>query len=303
MGDIYLFSVNGNAQRLPAHDFLLEKELQTLIESNMELFFDVEFLQSEFVATDGRMDSIGLDKNNRPVIFEYKRGQNENVIAQGLFYLNWLMEHKGAFKLLVLEKLGMERASCIDWSSPCVMCVASGFGKYDLQAVNQVQRDIRLIRYTRFGETYISFEWINTPLGKPSRIMKINSPQDITPQKKSSPREARLQTAAFEQRTLYSEITKYILALGTDMKEIQLTHNTVFRKKMNIYVLAPHNKGIRLRMRMDPSLFQREQSEGFLQCVHEGFKQAGAIDSQVIICSEADFEKAKPLIDKCYQIN
>lgn len=60
---------------------ILEKELQTLIEQNMETFFGVRFLKSEYVITNGRMDSIGIDENNSPVIFEYKRNQNENVIV------------------------------------------------------------------------------------------------------------------------------------------------------------------------------------------------------------------------------
>ena len=67
------------------------------------------------------MDSIGIDENNSPVIFEYKRSQNENVINQGLFYLDWLLDHKADFKLLVIDKLGMEAADNIDWSVPCVI--------------------------------------------------------------------------------------------------------------------------------------------------------------------------------------
>ena len=35
------------------------------------------------------MDSIGIDENNCPVIVEYKRSSNENIINQGLFYLDW----------------------------------------------------------------------------------------------------------------------------------------------------------------------------------------------------------------------
>ena len=31
-----------------------------------------------------------IDENNSPVIIEYKRSTNENVINQGLFYLDWL---------------------------------------------------------------------------------------------------------------------------------------------------------------------------------------------------------------------
>ena len=71
---------------------VLEKQLQTTIEQNMETFFGVRFLKSEYMITSGRMDSIGIDENNSPVIFEYKRSSSENVINQGLFYLDWLLD-------------------------------------------------------------------------------------------------------------------------------------------------------------------------------------------------------------------
>lgn len=38
----------------------------------------------------------------------------KNVINQGLFYLDWLLDHKADFKLLVIDKLGMEAADNID---------------------------------------------------------------------------------------------------------------------------------------------------------------------------------------------
>ena len=121
MSEIKLFSINGHVEERVSSEAVLEKELQTLIENNMETFFGVRFLKSEYAITNGRMDSIGIDENNSPVIFEYKRSQNENVINQGLFYLDWLLDHKADFKLLVIEKLGMEAADGIDWSIPCVI--------------------------------------------------------------------------------------------------------------------------------------------------------------------------------------
>lgn len=51
------------------------------------------------------MDSLGIDENNYPVIFEYKRASNENVINQGLFYWDWLLDHKAYFELLVMKIL------------------------------------------------------------------------------------------------------------------------------------------------------------------------------------------------------
>ena len=98
MSDIKLFNTNGIVRELNSTEVLLEKELQTLIENNMEVFFGIRFLKSEYKITNGRMDSIGIDENNCPVIFEYKRSVNENVINQGLFYLDWLLDHKADFK-------------------------------------------------------------------------------------------------------------------------------------------------------------------------------------------------------------
>lgn len=116
MSEIKLFEIKEQVQELVSSEVILEKELQNLIEKNMEKFFGVRFLKSEYAITNGRMDSIGIDENNSPVIFEYKKGVNENVINQGLFYLDWLLNHKADFKLLVLEKMGKEVADVIDWS-------------------------------------------------------------------------------------------------------------------------------------------------------------------------------------------
>lgn len=90
MSEIKLFSIKNDVKQLIPLEVLLEKELQNLIEDNMEKFFGARFLKSEYVITNGRMDSIGIDENNCPVIVEYKRSNNENIINQGLFYLDWL---------------------------------------------------------------------------------------------------------------------------------------------------------------------------------------------------------------------
>ena len=143
MTDIKLFSILNGVNELPSTSVAFEKELQTIVEQNMVTFFGIRFLKSEHSITNGRIDSLGLDENNCPVIFEYKRSTNENVINQGLFYLDWLLDHKADFKLLVMDTLGIEESNKIDWSFPCVICIASDFTKYDVHAVNQMQRNIK----------------------------------------------------------------------------------------------------------------------------------------------------------------
>ena len=84
---------------------------------------------------------------------EYKRALNENVINQGLYYLDWLMDHKAEFKLLVMEKVGKDIADKIEWSMPRLLCIAGDFTKFDEYAVKQINRNIELIRYKNMRTT------------------------------------------------------------------------------------------------------------------------------------------------------
>ena len=68
----------------------------------------------------------------------------------------WLIDHRADFKLLVIEKLGRRAADAIDWSSPVVYCIANAFGRYDLHAIKQMNRNIRLIRYANGGDVVCS---------------------------------------------------------------------------------------------------------------------------------------------------
>lgn len=60
----------------------IEKSVQTLFERNLESLLGVRFLATKYVTTNGggRIDTLGLDENGCPVILEYKRATNENVV-------------------------------------------------------------------------------------------------------------------------------------------------------------------------------------------------------------------------------
>jgi predicted transport protein len=119
MSDIKLFRINtGHAEELTGTTDTIEKSLQVLFEKNLDSLLGVRFLATEFTTTNGgRIDTLGLDENGCPVIIEYKRAANENVINQGLFYLDWLMDHRKDFQWLVLDKLGKPTADTVDWST------------------------------------------------------------------------------------------------------------------------------------------------------------------------------------------
>ncbi len=298
MADIKLFNINGKVEELPSKQVTLEKELQKLLEENMSTFFGVTFLKSEYKITNGRMDSIGIDENNCPVIFEYKRSLNENVINQGLFYLDWLMDHKADFKLLVMEVLGAEKADSIDWSMPCVICIANDFTKFDEHAVNQMQRNIKLVRYRKFGEDLIALEYLNAP-----QVQPISDDTTIVSKKNSYKDKDFKQyfaEAGEKNQNLFYSIKEYILSLGDDISENQLKLYVAFKKAKNVVCVEVYSGSLLLHLKLNPDTV--DLVPGFIEDVRtKGHWGTG--DLRVIIKSTEDFEKAQHLINRAYNEN
>lgn len=298
MADIKLFNIKGTVKEYQSGTVTLEKELQTVIENNMTTFFGVTFLASEFRTTDGgRMDSIGIDENHCPVIFEYKRSMKENVINQGLFYLNWLLDHKDSFKVLVIEKLGMKDADNIDWTMPRVICVAGDFTKYDESAIKQMNRNISLIRYKKFGDDLLMFEQVNENIA------------DAIPEVESSITKAKTVYKTFDEqlasadkvvKVLYQDLANYVLSLGDDISENHLKLYAAFKKIKNVITVVAQKKKLVINLPLDTATVTFE--EGFSRDV-SGLGHWGCGAVELHLQNSADLEKAKVLIDRAYNEN
>lgn len=90
MSEVKLFRIQaGEAMEMAGRASDLEKPLQLLIEANLPQLLGVRFLASEHSTGKthaGRIDTLGIDEDDCPVILEYKRSLGENVINQGLFF-------------------------------------------------------------------------------------------------------------------------------------------------------------------------------------------------------------------------
>ena len=299
MADIKLFNIRGKVQEYQSGTVTLEKELQTVIENNMETFFGVTFLASEYRTTDGgRMDSIGIDENHCPVIFEYKRSVKDSVINQGLFYLNWLLDHKDSFKVLVIEKLGLKAAETIDWTMPRVICVAGDFTKYDESAIKQMNRNISLIRYKKFGDDLLMFEQINENI---AAVIEDNT-SVISPKTKNLSKSFadHKKEAPSTILTIYEDIRNFVLSLGDDIAENQLKFYVAFKKIKNIVCVEIFNNKLILHLKLDVTTVDYE--EGFTRDT-SGIGHYATGDVEVTIKNRTDYEKAKILIERAYNEN
>ena len=109
---------NGSLKAVPAKEFKLEKDIQSLVEKNMKSLLGYEFLGTEFPIESFRFDSVAFDKeNNSFVIIEYKNRKNEALVDQGLAYLNTFLRRKADFVLLYNEvKKQSKLVKDFDWS-------------------------------------------------------------------------------------------------------------------------------------------------------------------------------------------
>lgn len=221
--------------------FKNERELQKLFETNLEVLLGVRFVASEFTTGDrqrGRIDSLGVDQDGTPVIVEYKKSGKENVINQGLFYLDWLVDHKGDFTLVAQETLGKDIE--LDWSSPRLILVAESFSEYDKYAVNRIGANIQLWTYRRYGADFLFLESIfattNQKASKKEKPLAIETALDDTEvvEEIIYTLDDHLKGKSEDVKILFEALKERIFALNVD--------NDVLEKPNKIYISYKHGK-------------------------------------------------------------
>ena len=306
VSDIKLFQIADNSvTQLTGTSVAVEKSLQHLIEAYLDEFLGIRFLASEYSTGKthgGRIDTLGMDENGFPVIIEYKRSLNENVINQGLFYLDWLMDHKAEFTLLVMDLLGKEQANNVEWSKPRLLCIAGDFTKYDEHAVQQINRNIELIRYRRYGEELLLFELVNASSVQTEGSVEVDGSIVSKPKATYKTITEIVEQAKPELRDRYEELKAFLLALGDDVQVNTLKYYFAFKRIKNFACveLRVAQDNVLAYVKVDPDSITLE--EGFTRDVRN-IGHYGTGDLEITIRNDADLEKAKPLLLKSYDAN
>ena len=303
MSDIKLFALdNGVAKELPGEAAALEKSLQSILERNLEPLLGIRLLASEYSTGPkhgGRIDTLGIDENGCPVIIEYKRATNENVINQGLFYLDWLLDHRAEFALLTMDKYGNEEADKIDWSAPRLLCIAGGYTRYDEHAVQQMNRNIELLRYRRFGDRLLLMELVNAATARET------APDDEGHAGAEGTSKTIAEVLSELQgplRDLYEELRAFLLALGDDVQEKTLKYYVAFKRIKNFACIEIHpgKRCLTAFAKVDPDSVELEA--GFTRDVRKvGHMATG--DLEITLRSRGDIEKARALFTKSHEVS
>lgn len=245
-----LFRIHSDqqAQRLHAERFQLERQLQKIVEKNLEEIFGVRFIASEFVVygeQPGRIDTLGLDFDGTPTIIEYKRDKNDSVINQGLFYMHWIMSHRGDFVLAAREKLGA--AIEINWSHPRVIIVAQNYNKWDKEGVKLMGGNIELWEYTLYDGKllYLNPIYGQSNIPQKPRDVSATIPTEASPVEPVAAYDTLTETAQSDAvpeytieshktgkpaaiQQLFDDLREIILELQTNEGEIVETANKMY---------------------------------------------------------------------------
>lgn len=223
------------------------------------------------------------------------------MINQGLFYLDWLLDHRGEFELLVLKDLGQEAADSIEWSSPRLLCVAGDFTKYDGHAVKQMNRNIELIRYLRFDEEFLLLElvnavqasshWDDQPSGSTGKGKAKQADKTVADQ---------LASADEELLDLFETVKATCLGFGDDVQFKMLKVYAAFKRLKNFVTVEvrPSSGKLFLYIKVNPDTVTLE--EGFTRDVRK-INHWGTGDLEIVLRTQEDLKRALPLLERAYE--
>ena len=162
-----------------------------------------------------------------------------------------------------------------------------------------MQRNIKLVRYRKFGDELIAFEHLNAP-----QVQPIVVDDDIQSVKKEKGNyrgfKEYFAQAGEKNQNLYYSIKEYILSLGDDIAENPLKFYVAFKKVKNFVCIEVYKSSLLLHLKINPDTV--ELVPGFIEDARtKGHWGTG--DLRVIIKSTEDFEKAQTLINRAYNEN
>lgn len=231
--------------------FKLEKDMQTVFETNIEQITGYKFVKSEFIIKNSRIDTLAFDEESKAfVIIEYKRERNDGVVDQGLSYLNLMLEYKGDFIVEYNESCNKSlKRTDIDWSQSKVLFVAPAFNNYQKQSSNFKDLPIELCEIKRFENDVIVINPIKKSQSAPSfkqvqRSTERSGVSKVVTEIKVYTEEDHLEGKSDDIKELYETFRGAILKLSTEIEIEPKKMYIAFKRGKNIVDIRIQHKNL-----------------------------------------------------------
>lgn len=306
-----LFSIDNQKTLAPVEqrNFPTERDLQRLIEANLQAVFECRLVASEFptgIQHGGRIDTLALSEDGNPVIIEYKKVASSELVTQSLYYLAWIHDHKGDFEIAAKRALGARID--IDWGEVRVICLAPSYKKFDLHAVQVMGASIELWTYRLFNNQSLYIEEVQ------QKELATIAPDLPESSKNPVMVEAGKKAALARKTGVYSfegyikdkpqlireivlAVQEFVMSLDVALEESPKKFYVAYRTTRNIVCVEAQHRKVYLFLKLNPKRVAVEK--GFTRDVTD-IGHFGTGDLEVTLQSLEDVEKAKPLMQQAF---
>ena len=287
-------------------NFKLEKDLQGIVENNIESVFGVKFVAAEFSIENYRFDTVAFNfETNSFVIIEYKRGRNESLVDQGYAYLYTLLDRKAEFVLLFNEVFGKSKGiKDFEWSQTRIIFVSPKFTDYQKNATSFMDMPFELYEIKQYEDGIISVAQINTNKSLKTEdgaknVLGNEKIDKVTKEIVVYTEEKLLERGSDLTRELYCILKERILELG-DIKVEPKKLYIAFKGKSNICDIVIHKEHVTIYLNLKAGSLKDPQ--GIARVVKD-IGHWGNGDYDTWIDREENIDYLMTLIRQSYKIN
>jgi predicted transport protein len=243
-----LFEIrNSKAKKVNQKEFKNELELHQLIDKNLEEIFGIRYIKDEHITEKhGRIETLGLDESNRPVVIEYKKTQEKGQLVQANRYMTWIKQNPDSFELIARKNLKNINGE-IDFANPRILCFAQEYSIDDKCLALSLGAELWKYRYYENETLVINRE------EEPEQLIKTKSKGFTIEKIERQPRTAKsvdehLQGASEELKDLFSRLDTQIREISSEVERYTTNAEIIYTTSRNFVYMAVQTKNNCLRL-------------------------------------------------------
>lgn len=247
-----LYKLTGKLlESVKSDSFAKEKDLQSLVEANLQSLFGLDFVTSEYQIGNLRIDTLAFDKEAKSfVVIEFKRGQNFSVVDQGMSYLSLVLNNKADVVLEYNERCNQSlKKDKVDWSQLRVLFVSDAFTTYQTGALGFKDLPIELWQVSKFDKSLLMIDKIKTTSASASIITiskKSSTFKEVTKEVKPYTEEMHIKMGNPNIQALYAQLRELVLALSPDIFVKPTKVYVGFKAKSNVTDVVVLKKALKV---------------------------------------------------------
>ncbi|GAB4324870.1 MAG: DUF5655 domain-containing protein [Bacteroidales bacterium] len=238
---------NNKAKKVNQKEFKNELELHHLIDKNLEEIFGIRYIKDEHITEKhGRIETLGLDEGNRPVVIEYKKTREKGQLVQANRYMTWIKQNPDSFELIVRKNLKNLKGE-IDFANPRILCFAQEYSIDDKCLALALGAELWKYRY------YENETLVITREEEPEQLIKTKSKGFTIEKIKRQPRTAKsidehLQGASEELKDFFYRLDNQIREISSEVERYTTNGEILYKTSRNFVCMAVQTKNNCLRL-------------------------------------------------------